>query len=442
MKRFSKIFAVVMALAMLTSVFCFPSSAMIADSSLDVSVDLEKVTTPGEVVCADTGSDATELGNIYKVTLSFKTVNAGLSRFQASVVYDDTLFDVCYGDGTDNFIAYTVGDGSEFGWTAACTWLGAAADADAYASDGTGGQTSSLKIKAYGLKHASAGTTYVAEKIDYSTEQYTNVVNWAYPGEEVPANRGAIIASYTCSMTCAKALVLPMGEQEVVSIYLMLKDGKTDADVEGTELRVSNIDYSGVAVSNMTAYGSLYGMAKTATQDTVASETPDGLVYTYTAPSPVYNKTSQIRYTGAVVDDGDDATTDYAPFDIRSRAALSAEDFATICGDDTAAESAITAVGFVFADATAGTFDMAAAKAVVESKTDSGIYKYVECTEIVKNTTDGDYFWSCLVTGAEYEGEMNAMGFITVGDKTYYVDAAQYTDFNVLYDTYAANIPA
>ena len=40
MKRFSKIFAVVMAIAMLTSVFCFQSSAVIADSSVDVNVKL------------------------------------------------------------------------------------------------------------------------------------------------------------------------------------------------------------------------------------------------------------------------------------------------------------------------------------------------------------------------------------------------------------------
>lgn len=437
MKRFAKIFAVVLVISMLTSVFCFQSSAVIADSSLDIGVKLEKVTTPGEVVCADTGKDATELGNIYKVTISFVSVNAGFSKFQAAVVYDDELFDVCYGDGTDNFISYPVGDGSEFGLTAACNWLGLAADADAYDANGVGGQTSSLKIKAYGLKNSAANTTYVAEKVDPSTEQYANLTAWAYPGESVPANRGLIFTSYTCSMAIAKGLVLPWGEQDVVSVYMMLREGKTDADVNGTELRVTGIDYSGVALSNMTLYGSVYGMAKTAQQDTVASYTANGLSYVYTAPaapSPVYAKSSQIRFNGTEA-----SGTGSANFDIRTRAAMSAADFASICGDDAAAKTAITDIGFVYADSSI-TFDMAAAKTAVTNKATTAGYVYAPVEHIQRTGTE--YVWTCLITSADYAAAVNAVGYITVGGTTYFFDANSTTDFSTLYDAYYSQYEA
>lgn len=430
MKRFSKIFAVALVITMLASVFCFPSSAVIADSSIDVKVKLEKVTTPGEIACDDTGLDATELGNIYKVTVGFTATNAGLSRFQAAVVYDDELFDVCYGSGTgaENFISYPVGDGSDFGFTAACKYLGTAGLNDAYASDGTGGQTSSLKIKAYGLSHASAGTTFVAEKLDYNAEAYSNCVAWAYPGETAPANRGAFITSYTCSTSCAKALILPTGEEEFVSIYLILKDGKTDADVNGTELRVSLIDYSGVALTNLTQYGSMYGMAKTAQQDTVASCTANGLSYTYTLPSPVYAKGSQIRFNG--VEEGGNK----ANFDVRTRAALKAEDFAAICGSEDNAKALAEAgklqVGFVY---TAGTMDVATAKAVATGTAADG-YKNVPVTYI--QSTGTEYVWTCLIKNADYAGTAQALAYIIVDGTAYYFDAASTTTFSSLYDVY------
>ena len=433
MKRFSKIFAIALVVTMLTSVFCFPSSAVIAGSSVDVNVKLEKVTTPGEIACDDTGLDATELGNIDKVTVGFTATNAGLSRFQAAVVYDDELFDVCFGSGTgaENFISYPVGDGSDFGFTAAVKFLGTAAFADAYDSNGVGGQTSSLKIKAYGLTHASAGTTFVAEKLDYNAEAFSNAVAWAYPGEAAPANRGAFITSYTCSTSCAKSLILPTGEEEFISVYLILKDGKTDADVDGTELRVSLIDYSGVALTNLTAYGSMYGMAKTAQQDTVASCTANGLSYVYEAPkapSPVYAKGSQIRFNGT------EAGGAKANFDVRTRAALKAEDFVAICGSEDNAKALADAgklqVGFVY---TAGTMDVATAKAVATGTAASGYYNK---TVSYIQSTGSEYVWTCLITNADYAGTAQALAYIIVDGTAYYFDAASTTTFSSLYDVY------
>ncbi len=433
MKRFSKIFTVVMAIAMLASVFCFPSSAVIDGSSVTVNVNLEKVTTPGEVVCADSGADATELGNIYKVTLGFTSVNAGLSKFQASVVYDEALFDVCCGDGVDNFISYKVSEVvDDMGWGAACTWKGTAADADAYDTNGVGGQTSAMKIKAYGLKHANAGTTFVAEKLDPTSEAYGNVVNWAYPGEAAPANRGAFTASYKLSTSNNKGLIIPNGDEtEVVTVYLSLQEGKTDADVDGTEIRVSNIDYSGVALANLTAYGSLYGMAKTAQQDTVGSITANGLSYVYEAPkapSPVYAKGSQIRFNGTEADGAK------ANFDVRTRAALTAADFATICGSEDNAKALADAgklqVGFVY---TAGTMDVATAKAVATGTAADG-YKNVPVTYI--QSTGSEYVWTCLITNADYAGTVQALAYIIVDGTAYYFDAASTTTFSSLYDVY------
>lgn len=423
MKRFSKIFAVVLTLVMCIASLCIPTSAVIPDSSLEVDVKLDKVTTVGEVVDAE-GNDAANLGNIYKVTISYKATD-GLQKMQAAVVFDDTLFDVCWGDDSGNYFAYVCGD--EYGYTAAKTWLDAAADTNTYDVSGNTG-ASGPKVKAYGLGHVSAGTTYVAEKVNPTSEQYITLTTKAYPGEAVPANRACFIASYKASTACGKDLILGTGEQDLVSVYLKLKDGKTDADVVGTELRLTQIDYSGVALENMNAYGSYYGFTKSDELDTYASFTADGKAYTYTLPSPVYAKGSQIRFNGTEADGAK------ANFDVRTRAALKAEDFAAICGSEDNAKALAAAgklqVGFVY---TAGTMDVATAKAVATGTAADG-YKNVPVTYI--QSTGTEYVWTCLIKNADYNASVQALGYIIVDGTAYYFDAASETTFSTLYDAW------
>lgn len=220
-------------------------------------------------------------------------------------------------------------------------------------------------------------------------------------------------------------------------LYFQRKDGVTDADVIGDvfgNTAVNSFCMDGV----LDLCGTLY-----CTSSTTATVPVMNLVSNATieaATSPVYSKTSQIRYDGPLANAGD-ATS--APFSIRSRAAMTAADFASICGTDEAAKIAITDVGFVYV--ANGTADVATAEAVVAEVTgegasvaNAGYYKKPVQQIQVK---DGEYIWTCLIEKANYEDTASAVAYIVVNGTTYLFDAAYDTDFSVLYDTWAEKIP-
>ena len=215
------------------------------------------------------------------------------------------------------------------------------------------------------------------------------------------------------------------------TIYFVRNDGVSEADAVGAEFGFTAANSYGsqglLDTSGQTKYGTSY------------AESEPGLHYVENAfveaaaePSPVYAKTSQVRYNGPV--DGD-----YAPFDIRTRAAMTAEDFAAICGTDAEAVNNITDIGFVYADSSVD-FDMAEVEATIAAGDDNGAYVYAPVEHIQK--ADGEYIWTCLLTGAIYGDAVNSVGYIVVGGETYLFDAEYATDFSELYDTWSSKIPA
>ena len=438
MKLSKKLLSLFLVVVMIASVFTVMPYAYTVGSEVAGNINyrytVEKVDT---VPATDAGSEEYTADNIYAVTVWAKC-DLPMMNLTMPVHYDKTLFapitlvadGVTYpvGAGLDPETYYTdMGEGALYAYSFG-DYMN---NTGMYKANGTEATTKAL-AKCIGLGNAnSAGIDVMAE---YLSPDHSLYATW---NEGLPENTGIMYANIkvtgktkTAYFNTISGIETNTGWNRMFTFYFESLDGVSAVDALGAEFGVYTDDCFTV---DGTVDEAGYGYFVNATTTVVGNPTKN--IVSNAVLSPVYNKTSQIRYTGAV-------NGDYAPFDIRSRARIDADLFKDLCGDDAEAEGAITAVGFVFADATAGTFDMAAAKAVVESKTDSGIYKYVECTEIVKNANDGDYFWSCLVTGAEYEGEMNAMGFITVGGTTYYVNAEQYTDFSILYDTYATNIPA
>ena len=87
-------------------------------------------------------------------------------------------------------------------------------------------------------------------------------------------------------------------------------------------------------------------------------------------------------------------------------------------------------VGFVY---TAGTMDLATAKAVATG-TSTGGYKDVPVTYI--QSTGTEYVWTCLIKNADYNASVQALGYIIVDGTAYYFDAASTTTFSTLYDTW------
>lgn len=436
MVKSKKLLSLFLAVVMVLSVFTVMASAAYTRGEAEGSADIDikyTVKKVGTVPETSAGSAEWSADNLYAVTVwmkSAKPVDTFIVPFHynkahfAPVTLSDGEATYPAGAGLDQDTYYTdMGEGAIYAYS-----LGDYMNnTGMYKANGTTATTKAL-AKCIGLGNSnSEGVSVTTELVSPDHPLYNK---W---GAGLSSTTGV---AYTCVDVATKTKTAYLNTLEGVETYTdwvnmftLYFETITDEDVIGDEFGVFTDDC-------FTIDGSYDGKGLGYFQGATAYESlvPSFNVVSNAVVTPVYNKTSQIRYTGAV-------SGDYAPFDIRSRAALSATDFAAICGDDAAAESAITAVGFVFKNGDEA-FDMAAAKAAVAAKATQGSYVYVECTEIVKNATDGDYFWSCLVTGAEYTGSMYAMGFITVGDKTYFVDAAQYTDFSVLYDTYADKIPA
>ena len=367
MKKFSKFFAVLLSVVLVFSIFCLPVSAKIAGGSIQWKIRLEKVTTPG-IIDADSGSDAVDLGNIYKVVVSLDS-NVPLNSMQVGVAYDADLFDVCYGDSGDNYLTYPCD--ADTGFTAAHAILGTLADADAYNASGVGGQTKAPQIKAYGPSHASAGTTFVVEAIPSTDERWTNGIKWGYTdlGAAAPSNAGIFITKYALSNTLGKGVRLPEGQEDLFEVYLMLKDGKTDADVNNTEMRMTLLDYS--ACSDPTVYGSVRCWMKTSNADTVETSMKNGATYVYTAEAPaapvLTKAASQVKMTLT------SATTVAEPFQYRVISKISGDDwnkYFANTGTENADANAITSVGFV-AYKGAAAFDLETAKADANGATDA-----------------------------------------------------------------------
>lgn len=149
--------------------------------------------------------------------------------------------------------------------------------------------------------------------------------------------------------------------------------------------------------------------------------------------SPVYAKTSQVRYNSAETNGKGTAN-----FDVRTRAALSVDDFNSLCTYDAATKATnIDKVGFVYADSTVGlTLDNAAK--VIGGTAVAG-YVDVPVEHIQKTSTE--YVWTCLIEDAAYADAVDSVGYIVVNGTTYYFDAVYATDFSDLYDAQSSHIP-
>lgn len=435
MKRLSKIFAVVIALVMLMTIFCMPSSAYIPNSYLEYGVRLEKVTEHGLYIDPDTGEDAADIG-VYKAILTYNS-NHFMSKLQASFTFDKDLFSVCYNDGTSNYYSYSTDDIGEY--TAAKQFVGVVADTNQYDIDGNPGATN-LKSKLYGLSHASAGTTFYAAELENTSEAYTNIVSWA--GKNTYKNYGVVQAMYKVSVSSSKGLRLGgNGSEDWCEVFLKLNEGKTDADVIGTEIVLAGFDAASVALENMDQYGSLYGMAKTAKQDTCTSITKNGeFVYHYgPQQSFILNPgKSQIRFQK-------DAAQAYAgKFDVRQFAVISKADFEATFGATVAEQKdAIAEAGFVFVKNTdVANFDITAAKEIITTGNTAGIYTLVNDISYITTNANlvgaDNYGFSCIVKNipdADKGSTMLAFAYIKGTDGIiHFYPTAELTNIKDLYD--------
>ena len=436
MVKSKKLLSLFLAVVMVLSVFTVMASAYTrveteGTADIDIKYTVEKVG-----VLPETAAGSAEFAgdNFYAVTIWMKSAKA-IDLLTAPIHYNKTLFaPISLSDGE---CTYPVGAGmdqdsyySEMGEGAIYVYsLGDYMNnTGMYKANGTTATTKAL-AKCIGLGNANASAVKVTSEI--VSPDHPLYTKW---GAGLPADTGVVYANIVANTAVKNAYFNTLEGittyTDWVNMFTLYFEAIAE-DVTGAEFGVYTDDCFTVD-GNYDASGYAY-YASTAEYDARVPSmnvVSNAVVEAAAEPSPVYNLTSQIRFNGPV--DGD-----YAPFDVRTRAAMTAEDFAEICGADAEAVNNITKVGFVYADSSVGLTLDNAAKVIGGTAVAGYVDKEVE--HIQKTATE--YVWTCLIEDAVYADAVDSVGYIVVDGETYYFDAVYATDFSALYDTWSSKIP-
>ena len=411
MNKVSKILSVALVLVLALSVMVMPASA--ADGTIDVTYKLEKYDGVDS-----TGAQATD---IYALTMYIDSTNP-ITNFTMPIYYErDKFLPV---DGTDMSLLdwnYTVDH------SISCNGVAYVIPADSDLADTNKYQKANATaanrtIVTRGGVSGLGGVAF-STVIKALTDQDKDASTAWWVGAD-PEKYGVFVIQYES----ANGYCNLQGYGEPKPFITFLFKAMTD-DIEGAFFGNHPDGQPTVFVTETDNTKHWYDLNSTVGYPDVTVE-----AYSYTLPSPVYAKGSQIRFNG-LEENGAKAN-----FDVRTRAALKAEDFAAICTSEDNAKVLAAAgklqVGFVY---TAGTMDLATAKAVATGTAADG-YKNVPVTYI--QSTGTEYVWTCLIKNADYNASVQALGYIIVDGTPYYFDAASETTFSTLYgdwyDSYAA----
>lgn len=434
MVKSKKLLSLFLAVVMVLSVFTVMASAYTrgnaeGSADIDVKYTVEKVGTVPETAA---GSAEWSADNIYAVTIWMKSAKP-VDTFMAPIHYNKTLFapialsdGECtypYGAGLDQDTYYSdMGEGAIYAYT-----LGDYMNnTGMYKANGTTATTKAL-AKCIGL--GNANSTGVAVLSEIVSPDHPSFAKW---GVGISADTGVVYANLDVACNAKTAYLNTLEGiatyTDWVNMVTLYFEAIAD-DVTGAEFGVFTDDSFGVDgcydANGLGYYESAANYKATVPSMNIVS---NAVVEAAADPSPVFAKTSQIRYNGPV--DGD-----YAPFDVRTRAAMTADDFAAICGNDPI--NAIDKVGFVYADSTVG-MTLANAEAVIAGGAVDG------CVDVPVEhiqTKDGEYIWTCLLENANYADAVDAVGYIVVNGEAYFFDAVTATDFSELYETWTEKIP-
>lgn len=408
MNKVSKIISIALVLVLALSVMVMPASA--ADGTINVTYKLEKYNG------VDTNDVQAE--DIYALTMYIDSTNP-ITNFTMPIYYErDKFLPV---DGTDMSILdweYTVDHDAACDGVAYVIPAGSdLADATKYKKENA--LAADRTVVTRGGVSGLAGTafsTVITALLDQNKDAST-----AWWVDADPEKYGVFVLQFSA----ANGYCNIQGYGEPTPFLTFLFKAQTD-DIGGAFFGQHPDGEKAVFVTETVATKFYYDANSTVGYPDVTVE-----AYTYKAPSPVFAETSQIRYNGPV-------NGDYAPFDVRTRAYMTAEDFANICGTDAEAKTAISKVGFVYADSSVGMTLEDAAKVI-------GGTAVAGCVDVpvehIQKTAD-KYIWTCLLEDAVYADAVDAVGYIVVDGETYYFDAVSATDFSELYDTWSSKIPA
>lgn len=379
MKMTKKVLGVLLALAMLVNVFAIFSSALAPDSAIDLYIRTDKAEyKPGETVTITISQQVIpEVGNMqiaggYVIGYDSKAIeiNKPASKDSPATYVNLTPLQ----DGYDDSI-------SVFNWTEDLLYVNGDKMDEGHGWD-------SLVL----LSLASDGMTNFpsTEVTDYFTFEM-HIQEDAPAGEYTLGFNQGSYANYSGYSV----------DNVMLGVY-----GWGDPDM--------GENYYGTTQN--------YGFDNAYCTFKVVTDEPAGSVVTEKGP--------QIRYTKT--DDGAFADV----YDVRTRATIAAADVEATFGtaDETALETAITSVGFVYAPA--GTaFDTAAAQAAAKAGTSQGGYTVAPVNYIQKDAA-GNLMFTCLVTGinTNQAGEgLQTYAYICVNGEYYFYDAVTTVSYNELF---------
>lgn len=413
MNKFSKVVSVALVLILALSVLVIPTSAATScTAEAKVVAEYQGKTSGGyDYYKFSVYLNSSHTLNAYQLNVSWD--NAVWTKLRATTKADFANFNTNVIDRTDvNNIMYNTCEAYEL-----------------YGMDGENGQWDSEDGSYWGYMPYDGNKPSFAKISD--TNLGAELVAAGYTGF-YSAWAGDFADEFLCiSGGTIKDVGSPVaGEVMVLSWYMRLNDGVAPGNYE--------VGFNAKQAYQLTAQYCLEDAVTTKECSDQLADIPaanitysNAIVTVQAEPSPVLAETSQIRYNGPV--DGD-----YAPFDVRTRAYMTAEKFAEICGTDAQAKTAITKVGFVYADSSVGMTLEDAAKVI-------GGTAVAGCVDVpvehIQKTAD-KYIWTCLLEDAVYADAVDAVGYIVVNGETYYFDAVSATDFSELYDTWSSKIPA
>lgn len=443
MRNSKKLLSLFLAVVMVLSVFTVMASAAYTrgeaegSADIDIKYTVEKVDTVPET---SAGSAEWSADNLYAVTVwmkSAKPVDTFIVPFHynkahfALVTLSDGDATYPYGAGLDQDTYYSdMGEGAIYAYS-----LGDYMNnTGMYTATGAEAKTKAL-AKCIGLGNAnSEGVSVITELVSPDHPLYgkwgaglSDTTGVAYTCVDVATN------SKTAYLNTLEGIATYTDWVNMFTIYF---ETITDEDVTGDEFGVFTDDCFTIDGS-YDGKGLGYFQGATVYESLVPSfnVVSNAVVEAAAEPSPVYAKGSQIRFNSTEANG-----TGSASFDVRTRAAMTAEDFGSICGADSVAKDAITDVGFVYADSSVGMDLAKAASFIAGTEVDGYVKKQVEHIQ----STGSEYVWTCLITDAAYADAVDSVGYIVVNGTTYFFDAVYATSFNSLYDQwyddYAASL--
>ena len=447
MKTSKKLLSLLLAVAMLASVFSVMSVAAPfttgpeVDGSINIKYTVEKV---DKVPATDAGSEEYSADNIYAVTVWAQN-QYGIDTFNAPVHFDQTLFApiTLAADGTtfpygaglgpDDYYTGMDGDAALYAYS----FGDCMNNTGMYKADGSKATTKAL-AKCIGLGNSNA--TAIALTAEYVTSDHPNYVRWS---EGLPANTGIVFAQLDVSVTAKSAYlntvdgINPSAEYvRMFTFYFETLEGVTDADVVGAEFGCYTADCFGVD-GTTDEYAGYYTSESTSIHANPAKNVVENAVIAETVePSIINPLKNQIKFGGWTADG---TGTFDGTFDYRMLAVITGADFNATFGNVTAAKEAIVEMGYVYMISADGSvINMATAKGVVDGTAAEG-YTKTTVNYLSTSISEGNYVMSLFIDNipaADKGNTVSAVAYIKTADGVVFYPSVASAQFSGLYDTY------